>query len=96
VSKSHRPRVADMMKWLHEETGLQFVIVTHEEEYLSVADTVTKITQSNGKTRVQVLAGRDAPQEQAEKTEKAKPKAKPKPAKKGVKRGSVKRGSRAK
>ena len=29
-------------------------IVTHEEEYISVADTVTKITQHNGKTRVQV------------------------------------------
>ncbi len=57
VSKSYRPRVADMMRWLHEETGLQFVIVTHEEEYLSVADTVTKITQHNGKTRVQVRAG---------------------------------------
>lgn len=54
VSKSYRPRIADMMRWLHEETGLQFVIVTHEEEYLSVADTVTKITQNNGKTRVQV------------------------------------------
>lgn len=54
VSKSYRPRIADMMRWLHEETGLQFVIVTHEEEYLSVADTVTKITQHNGKTKVQV------------------------------------------
>lgn len=54
VSKSYRPRIADMMRWLHEETGLQFIIVTHEEEYLSVADTVTKITQSNGKTKVQV------------------------------------------
>ena len=54
VSKSYRPRVADMMRWLHKETGLQFVIITHEEEYLSVADTVTKITQHNGKTRVQV------------------------------------------
>ncbi len=53
VSKSYRPRIANMMSWLHEETGLQFVIVTHEEEYLSVADTVTKITQHNGKTRVQ-------------------------------------------
>jgi len=56
VSKSYRPRIADMMRWLHEETGLQFVIVTHEEEYLSVADTVTKITQNNGKTMVQVSA----------------------------------------
>lgn len=54
VSKSYRPRIADMMRWLHKETGLQFIIVTHEEEYLSVADTVTKITQNNGKTRVQV------------------------------------------
>jgi len=101
VSKSHRPRVADMMKWLHEETGLQFVIVTHEEEYLSVADTVTKITQSNGKTRVQVLAGREAPQEveRAEKkTEKSKPKRAAKKSKKStrVKRGSVKRASKAK
>jgi DNA repair exonuclease SbcCD ATPase subunit len=54
VSKSHRPRVADMMRWLHEETGLQFVVVTHEEEYLSVANTITKITQAGGRTRVQV------------------------------------------
>jgi len=63
VSKSHRPRVADMMRWLHEETGLQFVIITHENEYLSVADAVTEITQANGKTCVQVqLPGSPAPE----------------------------------
>jgi len=57
VSKSHRPRVADMLRWLHEETGLQFILITHEDEYLSVADTVTRITQANGKTRVEIIKG---------------------------------------
>lgn len=52
VSKAHRPRVAEMLKWLHEETGLQFIIVTHEDEYISVADTVFRVTQTNGKTKV--------------------------------------------
>lgn len=52
VSKSYRPKVAEMLRWLHEETGLQFVIVTHEQEYLSVADTVTRISQVGGKTVV--------------------------------------------
>lgn len=85
VSKSYRPRVADMMRWLHEETGLQFVIVTHEEEYLSVADTVTKITQSDGKTRVQVqLCGQTheaAEPKSSEPTKKSKPAPKRKKAK---------------
>lgn len=52
VSKSYRPRVAEMLRWLHEETGLQFVIVTHEQEYISVADTVTRISQTSGRTVV--------------------------------------------
>lgn len=86
VSKSHRPRVADMMRWLHEETGLQFVIITHEEEYLSVADTVTKITQLNGKTRVQVqFDGNEVPCEDIS-AKKAK----------RVTKKPVRRGSRAK
>lgn len=55
VSKAHRPRVAEMLKWLHEKTGLQFVIVTHEDEYLSVADTVFRVTQTNGKTKVRTI-----------------------------------------
>jgi len=53
VSRDYLPRVAELLVWLRDLTGIQFIIVTHKSEFTEIADKVFEISQDkNGMSKV--------------------------------------------
>lgn len=55
VSAEYLPRLIDFLKDLVTRTGVQIVLVTHDESFLDAADTVYRFELVNGITRVTKL-----------------------------------------
>lgn len=55
LSSDLQPQASKMIKQLSEKLGLQFIIVTHEDELAQEADRVFKVTQPNKKSKVVIL-----------------------------------------
>lgn len=55
VSAEYVPRLIEFLKDLVAKTGVQIVLVTHEEAFLEAADTVYRFQLVNGVTRVTKL-----------------------------------------
>ena len=51
LSVSYRERTADFIKQLSEKMGIQFIIVSHEEEIVEAADVSYTIADKNGKVQ---------------------------------------------
>lgn len=51
VSAEYLPRLIEFLKDLVAKTGVQIVLVTHEESFLEAADTVYKLQLANGITK---------------------------------------------
>jgi DNA repair exonuclease SbcCD ATPase subunit len=52
VSSQYLPRVAQMLKVLADQTGVQLVIVSHEPEIAEAADKMIELAREGGKTVV--------------------------------------------
>lgn len=55
VSAEYLPRLIEFLKDLVAKTGVQIVLVTHDESFLDAADTVYRFTLVNGVTKVTKL-----------------------------------------
>lgn len=53
VSRDLKERAFSMIKEISERMKIQFLIVTHEEEYISKADRVFKVSKRKGKSKVE-------------------------------------------
>lgn len=54
LSSDLQPRAGVMLREVSERLGLQFILVTHEEEILEAADRVFRVRQRDGKSEVEV------------------------------------------
>ena len=52
LSTDLQPKASEMLKQLSEKLGLQFIIITHEEELADEADKVFEIRQRKGVSEV--------------------------------------------
>lgn len=50
LSEDYVPRLADFLKELCEKTGLQIILVTHQDQFIDAADGVTRIYKSGENT----------------------------------------------
>lgn len=48
VSAEYVPALADLLRQLCDETGVQFILVTHDTAYMDAADIVYEVTQKHG------------------------------------------------
>ena len=48
VSAEYVPALADLLRQLCDETGVQFILVTHDTAYTDAADIVYEVTQKHG------------------------------------------------
>lgn len=55
VSADYLPRLIEFLKDLVEKTGVQIVMVTHDESFLDAADTIYRFELVNGITKVTKL-----------------------------------------
>ena len=55
LSTDLQKKASKMLKELSERLGLQFIIVTHEEELLDAADLILKVTKKNKKSKVEKI-----------------------------------------
>lgn len=56
VSAEYIPALGAFLHELREKTGIQIIMVTHQEEFLDYADRVYRFSYDNGKTKVVQLA----------------------------------------
>lgn len=59
LSADYEPRLAEFLRELVDQTGVQIVMVTHSESFSEFADKVYRFGQTKGETKV-VLEGADA------------------------------------
>jgi DNA repair exonuclease SbcCD ATPase subunit len=52
VSADYTPRLVEFLKDLADKTGVQIVLVTHDEAFLDAADTIYRFELVNGVTKV--------------------------------------------
>lgn len=55
LSTDLMPKAAEMLKRLSEKLGIQFIVVTHEEELAEAADKVFRVTIRKGRSKVEVV-----------------------------------------
>ena len=55
ISKDRLPMFGNLIRHLSEMLGLQFIIVSHEEELIEFADKAFKVTQKKGISSVEVV-----------------------------------------
>ena len=53
VSRQFLPNVAKLIKKLHDMTGIQFVLITHKDEFAEIADKVFHFSNRNGITKIE-------------------------------------------
>lgn len=63
LSAEYEPRLAEFLRELVDQTGVQIVMVTHSEAFSEHADRVYRFGQKNGVTTVSLEAGTDTPAE---------------------------------
>jgi len=56
VSANLQPKAIEMLQEISAKLGIQFIIVTHEDEIMEGADKVFKVTNKNGTSRVKEIA----------------------------------------
>lgn len=59
LSADYEPRLAEFLRELVDQTGVQIVLVTHSEAYAEHADKVYRFGQKQGQTTVMLEAGSD-------------------------------------
>lgn len=56
VSQDLQPRASQLLKEVSKRLGIQFIIVTHEQELIEEADRVFRVEKKNGRSTVKVEA----------------------------------------
>lgn len=54
VSQDLQPRASRLLKEVSKQLGIQFIIVTHEQELIQEADRVFYVSKKNGKSKVEI------------------------------------------
>jgi len=53
TSRAFLPNCASLVKQLHDKTGIQFVLITHKDEFLDIADKAYEFKNKKGLTRAE-------------------------------------------